>query len=283
MINKNSRLAQEFYESGRLADCPVYDFHAHMHRLSSIYFPSHSPERMIATMRRCNVKLTVFCSHYALDYADYEDRYNLQEAKRFPEYFLAYHSVIPGRTDFKQMVARIEANRQYYFGYGEMHADFHATPYTDSAYAPFFEYADANKLPALLHTWGYSECSGVDVVRKIAERYPNTTLICGHAFHGDWQHGAEVMRDYPNMMPELTAVMDDCGAIELLCRVVGSDRILFGVDLPWFDVHHGIGAVLSADISDDDMRNIFYRNAEKLLEGQGGGSSTRPFRICSNA
>jgi len=269
MINNKSKLAQDFWESGRLDDCPIYDFHAHMHHLPSIYFPSHSPESMIATMKRCNSKLTVFCSHYALDYAEYEEEYNLNEAKRYPEYFLAYHSVIPGKTDFKKMVERMEKNKQYYFGYGEVHADFHATAYTDDAYTPFFEYADANKLPALLHTWGHSPYSGVNIVKKIAERYPNITLLCGHAFHGDWKYGAEVMKDYPNMMPELTAVMDNCGMIELLCEVVGSDRIFFGVDLPWFDVHHGIGAVLSADISDDDMRNIFYRNGQRLLKEQG--------------
>ena len=30
MINSNSKLAQEFWEKGRLNDCPVLDFHAHM-------------------------------------------------------------------------------------------------------------------------------------------------------------------------------------------------------------------------------------------------------------
>ena len=266
MINIKSKLAQDFWESGRLEDCYILDFHAHMHPYPGIYFPSQSPESMIASMRRCNTKLTVFCSHYALDYAEFEEKYNLNEAKRYPEYFLAYHSIVPGRTDFKEAAERFENNRQYYFGFGEIHGDFHRTPYTDSAYAPFFEYMNANKLPALLHTWGGSPNTGADIVKKIAGRYPDAIFICGHSFHGDWRYGAEVTRDYPNMMCELTAVMDDCGIIEMLCDTVGSNRILFGTDLPWFDTHHGIGAVLSADISDDDMRNIFYRNGEKLLD-----------------
>ena len=269
MINNKSKLAQAFWETGRLEDCYILDFHAHMHPEKGIYFPSHSPEKMIETMKRCNTKLTVFCSHYALEYAEYEEEYNLNEAKRYPDYFLAYYSVIPGQTDFDKMVERFENNRQYYFGFGELHGDRHNTSYTDDAYAPFFEYMNANKLPALLHTWGHSGYTGADIVKKIAERYPDIILICGHAFHDDWRYGAEVMRDYPNMFAELTAVTDNCGAIELLCDTVGSDRILFGTDLPWFDTHHGIGAVLSADISDDDMRNIFYRNGEKLLKDQG--------------
>ena len=265
MINNKSKLAQAFWESGRLEDCYILDFHAHMHQMAGIYFPSRSPEKMIETMKRCNTKLTVFCSHYALNYAGYEEEYNLNEAKRFPDYFLAYHSVIPYKTDYKQTIERFEKNREYYFGF-KFHCDTHGIPLTYDVYAPFLEYMDANKLPALLHTWGHSENNGVDVVKKAACRYPNAIFICGHSFHGDWRYGAEVTRDCPNMICELTAVMDDCGAIELLCDKVGSGRILFGTDLPWFDTHHGIGAVLSADISDGDRRNIFYGNGERLLK-----------------
>ena len=265
MINSKSKLAQEFWEKGRLDDCYILDFHAHMHYSSVIYFPSASPEKMIETMKRCNTKLTVFCSHFALDYAEFEEEYNLKEAKRFPEYFKAYHAVVPNRTNYKETVERMEKNRQYYFGF-KFHADFHGAPLTNDAYTPFFEYMNANHLPALLHTWGKSENDGADVVKKIAGRYPNAILICGHSFHGDWEYGAEMAKDYPNIYCELTAVMDNRGAIELLCDKVGSERVLFGTDLPWFDTHHGIGAVLSADITDDDMRNIFYRNGEKLLK-----------------
>ena len=47
--------------------------------------------------------------------------------------------------------------------------------------------------------------------------------------------------------------------------------MLFGTDLPWFSPLHGIGCVLSAEITDEDRRNILYRNAEKLLAEQGQG------------
>ena len=265
MINKGSALARSFWEHGKLDDCPILDFHAHMHRLASMHLPTQDPESMIETMKRCNTKLTVFCSHVALRYAECEEEYNLNVAKRYPQYFMAYHAVIPNKTDYKETFARMEKNRQYYFGF-KFHADWHSTPLTDSAYTPFFEYMNENKLPALLHTWGKSANNGADVVKKIAERYPDAILICGHSFHNDWKYGAEVTKDYPNMMCELTAVEDDCGALELLCDKVGSDRILFGTDVPWFDTHYGIGAVLSADISDDDMRNILYRNGERLLK-----------------
>ena len=264
MINRDSALARAYWDQGRLADCYILDFHAHMHHLCSMYLPAHSPEMMIEIMKRCDTRLTVFCSHMAMAYAEFEEEYNLDVAKRYPGYFRAYHAVIPGHTDYIAAIARFEANREFYFGF-KMHADSDQTPLTDDAYKPFFEYMDANRLPALLHTWGGSKYDGVDEVEKIAEHYPNAVFICGHCFHGDWKKGAELVNDHPNLYGELTAVMDDRGAIEMLCSVAGSERVLFGTDVPWFDTHHGVGAVLSADIDDEDRRNIFYRNGEKLL------------------
>ena len=68
-------------------------------------------------------------------------------------------------------------------------------------------------------------------------------------------------------------MFDDRGAIEALVSGAGSNRMLFGTDLPWFDPHHAIGSLLSASISDDDRHNICHRNAEKLLAPFLGASS----------
>lgn len=269
MINMDSVLTKAFWEHGKLDSCPILDFHAHMHESQGMAFPSQQPEAMIETMRRCNTQLTVFCSHLALKYAECEETHNLEVARRYPDFFKAYHAVIPGKTVYSEAIRRFENNRPHYFGF-KLHCDTHATPLTSAAYAPFLEYIDANGLPALLHTWGGSGNNGVDIVRDVALRYPNAIFICGHSFHGDWRHGAEIAGECPNLYYELTAVMDDYGAIELLCEKVGSDRILFGTDLPWFDTHHGIGAVLSAEINDEDRHNIFHRGGEKLLKRLSG-------------
>jgi predicted TIM-barrel fold metal-dependent hydrolase len=73
-------------------------------------------------------------------------------------------------------------------------------------------------------------------------------------------------KEYPNIFYELTATHDDRGVVERLCEGVGSNRLLFGTDLPWFSTFTGIGAILAADISDEDRRNIFYRNAQPILK-----------------
>jgi len=264
MINNDSKLTAAFWEKGRLDDCPIYDFHAHMGPLGTMYFPAGEPEDMIKTMKRCNTALTVFCSHISMKYPDWEE-YNLNAALKYPEYFKAYHAVIPGRTDYKTAIERFEKYPGSYFGF-KFHPDSNSTPLTDKLYAPFLAYMNAHKLPALVHTWGHSPYDGVDVIAKAAGMYPDAIFICGHSFHGDWVNGAKKSAECPNLFYELTAVLDNYGALEILCEYAGSEKVLFGTDLPWFDTHHGIGAVLSADITDGDRRNIFYENGLKLLK-----------------
>ena len=68
-----------------------------------------------------------------------------------------------------------------------------------------------------------------------------------------------------NVWLELTAIPGDRGIIEKLVDGVGSERILYGTDMPWFDEYQGVGGVLSAKISDEDKLNILSRNPERIL------------------
>ena len=46
----------------------------------------------------------------------------------------------------------------------------------------------------------------------------------------------------------------------------GSEKIVFGTDMPWYSPHFAAGSVLFAHITDDDRHNILHRNAAKILE-----------------
>ena len=51
-----------------------------------------------------------------------------------------------------------------------------------------------------------------------------------------------------------------------MVNAVGSERVLFGTVMPWYDPMYAIGSVLFANVSDEDKRNIFYNNAMNLLK-----------------
>ena len=105
----------------------------------------------------------------------------------------------------------------------------------------------------------------MDEIRKVVEKYPDVTYICGHSFFGDEDHAFDVFKDAENVYFELTAVPLMRGFVERIVQNIGSERMLFGTDLPWFSTFHGIGTVLSADITDEDRKNIFYKSGDKLL------------------
>ena len=78
--------------------------------------------------------------------------------------------------------------------------------------------------------------------------------------------GVEIVKESNgNVWLELTAIPGEYQRIEKLVASVGSERLLYGTDLPWFDEYQAVGGVLSAEISEDDMRNILYRNADGIM------------------
>ena len=260
-----SALAQEFWQYGRSESCPIYDMHGHMGPFHSIYFPRGADAQMIDTMDECGVRMLVFSHHAALLAPGIGNTLSLEAVRRHPDRLRAYCAINPNYPELIEAdLASFATHRDVYVGLKFL-SDYHQIALTDARNRPAWEYADRHGLLVLMHTWGGSLFDGPVVVRAIAERYPHATLLLGHSCHGEWDAAVSLARDFPNVYLELTAVFDDRGPLEKFVREAGSDRMLFGTDLPWFDPHQAVGALLSADITDDDRHNICHRNAEKLL------------------
>jgi predicted TIM-barrel fold metal-dependent hydrolase len=261
----DSSLAREFWGNGKSSICPIYDMHGHMGAFAQIYFPRADPEAMIGTMDDCGVKMLVFSHHLGLLTPDHGNQPTIDAVRRYPDRLKAYMVIHPNYPElFPDYLTVFEANPDVFVGFKFL-PDYHEVALTSPNYQPAWEYADQHSLMVLTHTWGKSPYDGADVVRQVAERYPRVRLLLGHSCHGDWQAAISLARDFPNIYLELTAVFDDRGVLEMLVQGAGSNRMLFGTDLPWFDPHHAVGALLSARISDDDRHNICHRNAEQLL------------------
>ena len=269
MMRNPSPLQREFWEQGKSADCPIYDMHGHMGENAPIYFPRQTTEAMLGTMDECGVKLLTFSHHLALFAPNLGNAPSIETVRRHPDRLRAYCLINPNYPEIAARdIAAFEDHRDVFVGFKFL-SDYHKVALTDPRCAPAFEYADAHGLLVLMHTWGGSSYDGPEVLRKVAERYPRARLLLGHSCHGEWDKAVRLARDFPNIYLELTAVFDDRGVIEKFVNEAGSERMLFGTDLPWFDPHHAVGVLLSAQISDDDRHNICHRNAESLLAGIG--------------
>ena len=51
-----------------------------------------------------------------------------------------------------------------------------------------------------------------------------------------------------------------------LVSAFGCDRILFGTDSPWTDQKESLKAIEKLPLSQNDLQNILYNNAKKILD-----------------
>lgn len=262
---EHSALGAEFWETGRCEACPVYDMHAHMGPWRSIYFPRCEPEQMLRSMDGAGVRMACFAHHAALFSPEIGNAPAIEAVRAHPDRFRAYLSVnphYPAHTD--RDLAGFDQARDVFIGLKFL-ADYHKIPISADQYRKALEFADEHKLIVLLHTWSGSRYDGPGEVRKVAARHRNVHFLLGHSFNPDWESAVAVAREHPNTYLELCSVPGRRGVIEMMVGGVGSERLVYGTDLPWFDEHQAIGSLLSADITDEDRHNIMRRNAEKLL------------------
>ena len=136
-------------------------------------------------------------------------------------------------------------------------------PYNDPLYDPWWEFGNAHNLIALMHPSDnfYNE------MLDLGERCPNISFLLAHS-GWNWpiarQH-VELAKKFPNCFLEITFTSVTSGSIEYMVEEVGSERVLYGSDAPMRDPYPQFGWVAYADISEQDKRNIFGRNMEKIL------------------
>ncbi|NMA19998.1 MAG: amidohydrolase family protein [Lentisphaerae bacterium] len=261
---KPGSIAEAYWKHGH-ADFPVYDMHGHMGCHYAIYFKRCEPADVVAHLKRAGVQRLVFSHHEAL-WGALRNEKVWEMCRQFPEHLRMYVSINPHFPEnIKEDLAKFDQWAPYAVGLKFL-ADYHRVAVTDKAYEYALKFAEERALPILNHTWGGSACNGGPIMLEVAQKYPRIKFFMGHSIYGDWEYARRVVKETAgNVWLELTAIPGERGTIEKLVEMVGSERLLYGTDLPWFDEFQGIGGVLSAKITEDDMRNILYRNVERIF------------------
>lgn len=266
MINNDSKLAKTFWQYGRDETCPIIDFHGHMGEFRCCYLPRCTADTMLTTMDQCNLQLLLFCGTDTLMMPCLRQQNDIAIVKKYHERFKAYFALNANIPDLKAHLKTLVDNPDVFVGI-KMLPDYFHRSINDPAYEPFYNYCNDHHMLFLCHTWDNPKSSynGPAQAEEFVRNFPNVTFIAGHSFHNNWSEAIRLCNEYSNLYLELTAVLDERGPLEMILKECGSEKILFGTDLPWFDTHHGIGVILSTDMSDEDRKNIFFRNGVKLL------------------
>lgn len=103
-----------------------------------------------------------------------------------------------------------------------------------------------------------------------ANRYPNVKIIISHlgnSFDGDVTHHIQAIQKsrYGNVYTDCSSAKSVFPKlIEWAVSEIGSEQILFGTDVPIHHIGMMRGRIDFSNITDDDKKNIFYKNAKKL-------------------
>lgn len=257
-------LAEKFWRDGK-ADIPIYDMHCHGGTISSIYFKNGDMESMIQHMRSIGVRRTAFCHFYA-QLGNWRNEEDYKICLRYPDFLRMYVVISPKFPEqVKEELASFDRWAPYAIGLKVL-PDYHLLPLNDPAYEYALKFADERGLPVLCHTWGFSQYDGGAIMLEVAQKYPRIRFFIAHCIYGEWEYTRRIVTETPgNVWLDLTCIPGERNRIEELVSYAGSERVIFGTDLPWFDEYQAVGGVLSAKISEDDMKNILYRNVEKIL------------------
>lgn len=258
-------IAHSLWNTGK-PNCPVYDMHGHMGSYGTIFFQRAEADQMVAHLRRTGVTKLVFSHHHVLHEPTVGNDIAFKACQQFPDELRMYVGINPHFPDnTKRDLAHFDAWQPYAVGIKFL-ADYHGVPVDSPKYAYALDFANERKLPVLCHTWGGSHNNGADNMLNIAQKYTNVTFFAGHCVFGDWAGAERLVKEAPgNVYLELTAVPGDFALVERLVAAVGSERILFGTDLPWFDEYHAMAGVVTANITEQDKKNILCDNVERIL------------------
>lgn len=136
-------------------------------------------------------------------------------------------------------------------------------------------YNDAmHEIYSAIRDLGYS-CVSIHTMQEesmeaAVKNFPEIKFIAAHPNDKQcFMRHLERMEKYPNYYLDLSGTgIFRYGLLKYGISRVGSERFLFGSDFPICNANMYIAAVNSENISREDKKNVFHKNAERLLYGE---------------
>lgn len=249
-------------------DYPLIDIHTHMGPEYCIYYPSHDADSMVEYMDECGIGMIVSAPCEDLFVKGYQRKDITDAMARYPDRIKGYFSFNPNHPATAQEMERTFRENPGYVGLKFL-PDYHRTNITDPSYADALAFADERSLLVLSHTWGLSmngeQCNSADKIATILEKYPNIRFIMGHSIQGQTELAIDLAKNFANAYLDLCDTGRFNGMVEKMVASVGAEKVLYATDAPMQGYRFIQGAVLAADITDEERRLIFRGNAARLL------------------
>jgi len=252
----------------------IIDSHFHLGNHPDFIFFDTSIATCLSTMDRLGIKYCINTHSIFTRLTDFKGGVE-KSRSAFEESsgrLLSYILYDPRQSETALHIIKHNYDNKIFKGI-KIHPSRHLLYGSDDAYEPVWEYAGANNIPILSHTWEISSYNPVQKYsfpthfEKFIRKFPQVRFMCGHA--GGRYSGicacVELMKRYPNVFADISGYVYNNKLVEYLVKEVGSTRILYGSDGFWIDWRTQLGMVLGANITFSDKENIFYKNAQEIF------------------
>ncbi|MHB1275640.1 MAG: amidohydrolase family protein [Candidatus Humimicrobiaceae bacterium] len=250
----------------------IIDSHLHLGALSYLYMPSNTEENIVNLLKKIGVKKAICANHGSLSTINYGSEELFEVLTRYDDLLYGYLVFNPNFKDVSLKSIKKNIDRNHIAGI-KIHPSWHLCYPYDKRYENFWQFAAERKIPVLTHSWDpdvsnksqkFSDPFGFE---NIIKKFPNLKLILAHAGgRGKMLYDViTLMENYPNIYVDFAGDIFVAGLIEEYVERVGSERLLFGSDMPWVDIRFHLAYILNLNIGEMDKKNILGLNALKLF------------------
>lgn len=245
---------------------PVLDAHGHL-RLRVRFPYKTEPEQMLEVMDALNIEsLAVTASLSCWNDAPSGNAEVDDVLRRFGSRFLGYITVNP--NVHREPIRELERWKHFHTPpLIKIHPGVHQCPVTSPRYAEVWDYANQTGATVLVHTWDSHATCGPLMFPGIAKAHPHANILLGHSgvtWRG-YEQAQEAAAAAPNLYLELSGSQRNRTMLERCVNRLGSERIVYGSDMPALDPAGTLADVFSAHIADSDKENILRYNFQRLL------------------
>ena len=256
-----------------LKDTDVVDSHLHLGRVAYLNMSNKNDDNIIALLKRSGVKKAIVSHHGSFTTRKYGTKELFGLLDKYKGFLYGLLVFNPNHMEGSLGLINSSYSRKDIVG-AKIHPTWHLCYPTDSRYEKFWDLAEEKKIPVLTHSWNpevpnkAQKFSDPFLFENIIKKHPGLRLILAHAGgRGSYFYKVlGLLEKYPNLYVDFAADTFEPGLIEAYVERVGSGRILFGADMPWVDIRYHLVNILSADISEEDKKNILGLNSMKLFK-----------------
>ena len=271
-----SRVAEVARAGPPYDDLVIFDNHLHFGHAPAVYEAAADPVELARQMSRIGIRVAVVSSIWAIFSGDIRAGNDevLAALDQFPDRYLGYVVVHPAYPEL--LASELERCLRHPRMRGiKLHPTEYSHPVkvTDPRYRPAFEYARDHGYPILIHTGPEAQRAycGAEAVAKVAREFPSVPVILAHTMGFDRWEGVEeavaVAARLDNAYVDLSGSAGrHYGLVEYAVQRAGSEKILYGSDVPQLTFTFPLGPVFYADIPDSDKENILGLNTARIFD-----------------